>query len=104
MTRRAPGFYAFRRRTPGEGLHQLVWDAGRLRADGELFRFPSAADRDAWVADALDKPRMTCRSKVLPPGWRAEDALEVTPVVVEKPVPEDLEEDGVTWDDAGGEE
>ena len=77
MTRRPPGYYAFRCHTRSPGLRRLLVIDGRARADGQLLRFPSLAARDAWIVDAGEEARETCATRALPAGWRVEDALDV---------------------------
>ena len=101
MTRRSPGFYAFRCHTGTSGLRRLIVSGERPRADGQLLRFPSLAARDAWVSDAGQEAREVCTTRGLPSGWRVEDALDVP--VEELPLPH-LTDDADTWDDAEGEE
>jgi len=101
MTRRSPGYYAFRCHTGESDLRRLTVAGGRPRADGQLLRFPSLAARDAWVSDAGQEAREVCATRGLPSGWRVEDALDVP--VAEPPLPL-FTDDADTWDDAEGEE
>ncbi len=96
MTRRSPGYYAFRCHTRTPGPRRLVVVEDKPRTDGQLLRFPSLAARDAWIASAGEEVREACATRALPAGWRVEDALRV-PV---EPFPDDAD----TWDDAEGEE
>ena len=93
MTRRSPGYYAFRCHTRAPGLRRLVVVDGKPRADGQLLRFPSLAARDTWIANAGEEARQACATRSLPAGWRVEDALDVPAA----PFPDDAD----TWDDQG---
>ena len=77
MTRRPPGYYAFRCHTRSSGLRRLLVVDGKARADGQLLRFPSPTARAAWIADAGEEAREACATRTLPAGWRVEDALDV---------------------------
>jgi hypothetical protein len=96
MSRRSPGYYAFRCHTRAPGLRRLVVVDGKARTDGQLLRFPSHAARAAWLLDAGEEAREACATRSLPAGWRVEDALEVPA--------EPLSDDADTWDEPGGEE
>jgi hypothetical protein len=93
MSRRSPGYYAFRCHTREPGLRRLVVVDGKPRTDGQLLRFSSHAARTAWLADTGEEVREACATRTLPAGWRVEDALNV-------PV-ESFSDDADTWDDTG---
>ncbi len=101
MTRRSPGYYAFRCHTRTPGPRRLVVVEDKPRTDGQLLRFPSLAARDAWIASAGEEVREACATRALPAGWRVEDALDVP---VEPSTNESFPDDADTWDDAEGEE
>ena len=104
MTRRSPGYYAFRCHTGTPGLRRLVVVDGKPRADGQLLRFPSVAARDTWVTNAGKEVREACATRALPAGWRVEDALDVP---AESSSSESFPDDADTWadpDDTEGEE
>jgi hypothetical protein len=77
MSRRSPGYYAFRCHTREPGLRRLAVVGGRVRVDGQLLRFPSYAARATWIADAGEEVREVCTTRALPAGWRVEEALDV---------------------------
>ncbi len=76
-------YYGFRY---DDGLGTTSGDDATRHIAGQLYRFTSARERDAWVSDGYRCPvphdvgqhRRAVKAKWLPMGWYTVDAHEAT--------------------------
>ena len=66
-----------------DGKHTTTGDDKNLHIAGQLYKFKTQAERDAWVKDGYDTPvplsygehRGTIKTKKLPLGWKTQEAI-----------------------------